>query len=114
MVERTGGTIAAPADATVYTLGPWKGFPLLIALARFTQKLFQLPTPPVKVAPLTVIADEDLAKPKKWDVKQISNFMYFFGVISSVADYATFALLLFVAHASVASASGAAGIVGST
>jgi len=47
------------------------------------------------------VADEDLAKPKKWDVKQISNFMYFFGVISSFADYVTFALLLFVVHANV-------------
>ncbi len=48
------------------------------------------------------VADADLAKPKKWDVGQISNFMYFFGSISSLADYATFALLIFVAHAGTA------------
>jgi Mg2+-importing ATPase len=47
------------------------------------------------------VADEEIAKPKKWDVQQISNFMYFFGTISSLADYATFAVLLFVAHANV-------------
>jgi Mg2+-importing ATPase len=47
------------------------------------------------------VDDADLAKPKKWDIQQISNFMYFFGFISSLADYATFAVLLFVAHANV-------------
>lgn len=48
------------------------------------------------------VPDEELAKPKKWDIVKISNFMYFFGTISSLADYATFALLLFVARADVA------------
>lgn len=47
------------------------------------------------------VPDEELAKPKKWDIGQISNFMYFFGTISSLADYATFAVLLFVARADV-------------
>ncbi len=47
------------------------------------------------------VSDEDIAYPKKWDVRQISNFMYFFGSISSLADYATFAILLFVAHANI-------------
>lgn len=47
------------------------------------------------------VSDEDVARPQKWDIRQISNFMYFFGTISSFADYATFALLLFVAHANI-------------
>ena len=47
------------------------------------------------------VPDEELAKPKKWDIGQISSFMYFFGTISSLADYATFAVLLFVARADV-------------
>lgn len=45
------------------------------------------------------VADEDIKKPKRWDIKEISNFMYYFGSISSLADYATFAVLLFVAQA---------------
>jgi P-type Mg2+ transporter len=48
------------------------------------------------------VPDEELAKPKHWNISQISNFMYFFGIISSLADYATFAVLLFVTHANVA------------
>ena len=47
------------------------------------------------------VSDEDLKKPKHWDIREISNFMYFFGSISSLADYATFALLLFVAQANM-------------
>ena len=45
------------------------------------------------------VTDEDIARPKKWDISQISHFMYFFGAISSVADYATFIVLLIVVHA---------------
>lgn len=49
------------------------------------------------------VPEEDVRTPKKWNIAQISNVMYFFGAISSFADYATFSLLLFVAHADVAS-----------
>ena len=47
------------------------------------------------------VAEEDLAKPKQWNVTHISNYMYFFGIISSVADYATFGLLYFMVHANM-------------
>ncbi|MBK6767988.1 MAG: magnesium-translocating P-type ATPase [Ardenticatenales bacterium] len=45
------------------------------------------------------VADEDLARPTRWDVDHIAGAMYFFGTISSMADYATFALLLWVVRA---------------
>lgn len=48
------------------------------------------------------VADEDLASPKHWDISHISNYMYFFGIISSLADYTTFGLLFYVAHADIA------------
>ncbi|MDQ7814821.1 MAG: magnesium-translocating P-type ATPase [Patescibacteria group bacterium] len=47
------------------------------------------------------VSEDELAKPQKWDIQKISNFMYFFGTISSLADYATFAALLFVARADI-------------
>jgi Mg2+-importing ATPase len=47
------------------------------------------------------VSDEDLAMPRKWDIKRISRFTYFFGVISSVADFMTFGLLYFIARANV-------------
>ncbi len=41
--------------------------------------------------------DEDwLKSPVKWDTKFIKKFMILFGIISSVFDYITFALLLFI------------------
>ncbi len=38
---------------------------------------------------------EYLEKPKKWDASGIARFMFFIGPISSIFDYATFALLFF-------------------
>lgn len=44
--------------------------------------------------------DEDhLNKPKKWDFKNIKRFILFFGPISSLFDYATFFVMLYVFHA---------------
>ena len=44
--------------------------------------------------------DEDrLLKPKKWDFKNIKRFILFFGPISSLFDYATFFIMLYVFHA---------------
>ena len=44
--------------------------------------------------------DENLLlKPKKWNFKNIKRFIIFFGPISSLFDYATFFVLLFVFHA---------------
>ena len=41
--------------------------------------------------------DEDwLKRPVKWDTKFIRKFMILFGITSSVFDYITFALLLFI------------------
>jgi Mg2+-importing ATPase len=44
--------------------------------------------------------DEDMvAKPHRWNVRMIRNFMIIFGLVSSVFDYATFGLLLLVVRA---------------
>jgi len=39
---------------------------------------------------------EYLAKPRQWDLKAITRFMFCIGPISSIFDYATFALMWFV------------------
>jgi Mg2+-importing ATPase len=39
---------------------------------------------------------EYLAKPRQWDLKAITRFMLYIGPISSIFDYATFALMWFV------------------
>jgi Mg2+-importing ATPase len=42
---------------------------------------------------------ETVDKPRRWDVKFIRNFMLVFGAVSSIFDYATFGVLLFILHA---------------
>jgi Mg2+-importing ATPase len=44
---------------------------------------------------------EMLSQPRRWNIKFIRNFMLVFGLLSSVFDYLTFGVLLFVLHASV-------------
>jgi Mg2+-importing ATPase len=42
---------------------------------------------------------EQLLAPSHWDIRYIRRFMFLFGPISSLFDFATFALMLFVFHA---------------
>ncbi len=44
---------------------------------------------------------EMVEQPRRWNVSFIRNFMIVFGILSSVFDYATFGVLLFVLHSSV-------------
>ena len=41
------------------------------------------------------VDEEYLEKPRKWDMKEISKFMFTLGPISSIFDYAIFAILIF-------------------
>ena len=41
----------------------------------------------------------DVEKPRKWDIRFIQRFMITFGILSSIFDYLTFAVLTFVLHA---------------
>jgi Mg2+-importing ATPase len=42
---------------------------------------------------------ETVEKPRRWDLKFISKFMLVFGLLSTVFDYMTFAVLIFLLHA---------------
>jgi Mg2+-importing ATPase len=42
---------------------------------------------------------EMVEKPRRWDIKFIRNFMLTFGPVSSVFDFLTFSVLLFILHA---------------
>jgi len=48
------------------------------------------------------VDEELIARPRRWDVKFIRNFMLTFGAISSVFDFLTFGALLLVAQATTA------------
>lgn len=45
------------------------------------------------------VDSEGVARPRRWDVAFIRNFMVFFGLQSSIFDFLTFGLLLFVLKA---------------
>ena len=49
--------------------------------------------------PTDNVDEEYLTKPRRWDIGNITRFMFVFGPVSSLFDYATFGLLLFVLHA---------------
>ena len=42
------------------------------------------------------VDDEYLARPRQWDMRAITRFVLFIGPISSIFDYATFAIMWFV------------------
>jgi Mg2+-importing ATPase len=55
--------------------------------------------------PATTIAGDNVdaewvEKPRRWDTRFIRNYMILFGLISSVFDFLTFGLLLYIFHAS--------------
>ena len=43
--------------------------------------------------------EEFLASPRRWDISNIFKFMIFIGPISSIFDYATYGMMLYVFHA---------------
>lgn len=45
------------------------------------------------------VDQEMVEKPRRWNIRFIRNFMATFGMLSSVFDYVTFGVLLFVLHA---------------
>jgi len=49
--------------------------------------------------PFDRVDDEYLLKPRPWKVDDIRRFMMFFGPVSSIFDYVTFALMFFVLRA---------------
>ncbi|MDU6834231.1 MAG: cation transporting ATPase C-terminal domain-containing protein, partial [Bradyrhizobium sp.] len=46
--------------------------------------------------PTDNVDDEYVASPRKWDIGNIFKFMIFIGPISSIFDYATYGMMLFV------------------
>jgi Mg2+-importing ATPase len=55
------------------------------------------------VPEMTIAADrvdeELVARPRRWDIRFIRNFMFVFGTLSSVFDYLTFAVLIWLLRA---------------
>jgi Mg2+-importing ATPase len=56
--------------------------------------------------PTDHVDEEYLATPRRWDIAAITRYMLYIGPISSLFDYATYALMYFVFHASTAGQAG--------
>ena len=83
------GNMFSMAGASLFL----KFLPLLPKQILLTNLLTDFPS--LQIASDSV--DEDwLKNPVKWDINFIKKFMILFGIISSVFDYITFALLLFI------------------
>jgi P-type Mg2+ transporter len=48
--------------------------------------------------PTDTVDEEQLRRPSHWDIAFIRRFMFFFGPLSSVFDFATFAVMIWVFH----------------
>lgn len=73
--------------------------PLLAAQILLNNFLSDVPS--LAIASDNVDADQ-LRRPRHWDIRFVRRFMISFGLVSSLFDFATFAFLLFVAHATAA------------
>ncbi|HEX4337219.1 MAG TPA: magnesium-translocating P-type ATPase [Polyangiaceae bacterium] len=86
------GTMFSMAGASVF-LSFLPMLPTQILLNNLLYDLAQLTIPTDNVDP------EILAKPQRWDIRAIRNFMLIIGPISSLYDVLTFVILLRVFHA---------------
>ncbi|HSW97284.1 MAG TPA: magnesium-translocating P-type ATPase [Candidatus Saccharimonadales bacterium] len=67
--------------------------PVQILLTNGLYDISQLSIPSDNVDP------ESLIKPRHWNISFIKNYMLFFGPISSLYDFATFGVMIFIFHA---------------
>lgn len=54
---------------------------------------------PEMTIPTDSVDSDMVQKPRRWNIKFIRNFMMIFGPLSSIFDYLTFGVLLFILHA---------------
>ena len=67
--------------------------PMLPIQVLLNNLLYDLSEVPI---PMDEVDDELLAQPRHWDIKFIRNFMLVLGSVSSIVDFLTFGLLLWV------------------
>jgi len=85
MISMTGASLCIPFLPML---------PIQILLNNFLYDLSQI------AVPADEVDDEYLLRSRPWNINYIKKFMLFFGPISSVFDFVTFGVLLFLFHAS--------------
>jgi P-type Mg2+ transporter len=89
MISMTGASIFLPFLPML---------PIQVLLNNFLYDFSQIAIPTDKVD------DSFLDKPRKWNIKAIQRFMLLIGPVSSVFDFVTFGVLIFVFHVNVQTA----------
>ncbi|MFA5363440.1 MAG: magnesium-translocating P-type ATPase [Candidatus Omnitrophota bacterium] len=87
MFSMTGGSIFLPFLPML---------PIQILLNNFLYDLSQV------AIPTDDVDKEYLVKPRPWDVQKIKKFMFIIGPVSSIFDFATYGVMLFIFHADAA------------
>ena len=87
MFSMTGGSMFLPFLPML---------PIQILLNNFLYDLSQI------AIPTDSVDKEYLRKPRPWDVQYIKRFMFVIGPISSIFDFLTYGVMLFVFHANAA------------
>lgn len=85
MISMTGGSIFLPFLPML---------PIQILLNNFLYDLSQV------AIPTDNVDDEYVTKPRPWDVRHIKRFMMIIGPVSSIFDFITYGVMLFVFHSS--------------
>jgi len=85
MISMTGASIILPFLPML---------PTQVLLNNFLYDISQISIP------MDQVDEEDLAKPRPWNIKFIKEFMLVIGPVSSIFDFATFGLMWFFFHAS--------------
>jgi Mg2+-importing ATPase len=86
-----GNMFSAAAASTFLTFLPMLPTQILLNNLLYDGSQMTIPTDNVD--------EEMLARPSAWDIGFIRSFMLFFGPLSSIFDFATFAVMLGVLHA---------------
>ncbi|HYL53320.1 MAG TPA: magnesium-translocating P-type ATPase [Acidimicrobiia bacterium] len=86
-----GNMFSAAAASTFLSFLPMLPSQILLNNLLYDSSQLSIPTDRVD--------DEMLARPAHWDIHFIRRFMIFFGPISSLFDFTTFAIMLWVFHA---------------
>lgn len=88
------GNMSSKAGASMFL--PF--LPLLPKQVLFVNLLTDIPEMTIST---DTVDKEMVERPRKWDIKFIRRFMLYFGLLSTLFDYVTFAVLLIVLNASV-------------
>ncbi len=98
--------LVAATGANFGNMFSMAGASLFLPFLPLLPKQILLTNPVTDVPEMTIAIDsvdrEMMESPRRWEVRTIRRFMLMFGTLSSVFDFATFALLLLVLEARMA------------